>query len=146
MSENSDGSLLETLVIYCQEGQIFYQKMEKQVASLAVSSLLRELACVRARALASLDDGGVTDGRQPAVVGTPVSTILDVYAGLAESGDAPFASDSLSQLNRLETNVLNWFGEGVRQLSDRVLADKMATQIASLRVAHDGFKDLRFVF
>lgn len=140
---DSNYSLLHTLVIYCQEGQLFYQGMAKLETNLAMTSMFRELSLVRMNAVDELSDISDTTYKDFRELGEPVSTMLDLYSDMTETAQEGVPEDALFQLDVLETSILLWLGEGVRELEDSSLADTMAKHIASMHMSHDSLRDLR---
>ena len=144
MSGTYDNYFLDTLVVICQESSIFYQEMSERINSLALSSLFREMSRSRACTKANLEvfqaELKQTNDCFDDVAGAIISAYHNLKQSLADDGDLKF----MERLEEAETQVLETFRTGIQQVSNPVLAEKLAIHIATMQLNYDRLKTMKF--
>lgn len=142
MSGTFDRHLVSSVIYICRQGAAFYQRLSEQVASVALSSLFREMSQSRRQAALNLS----TSERQPeevAAVSGVTARVDNMYNNLALTPDQYRNVWFLDRLEQTEAQVLNTLRNSVSQLSDSQLAEQLARAIATLQIANDRLKSFK---
>ncbi len=135
-----DNDLLDKLIEVCQEGSLFYHEMSQNTKNLALASLFREIASCRdyiVNDLSTLKAHIVsTSSSFDEVVDRTKTTYKQLEWLTADARSLFF----VGQLELAEEYVIASFRAGVKNVTNALLAEKLALHIATLQLLQDKLK------
>ena len=137
----NDEELLHAFLHICKESHRFYSRAVAVTCQHQVRNLFRRLSKVRLDLIALIrHEMGDMSGLCIADIPEEAQSIGDGYRKALTNITQTDVNELASQMLVLEVNSLRLFRRVVRNLNDRRLSARLATLIAEIQMANDGFK------
>jgi uncharacterized protein (TIGR02284 family) len=139
----ADTDILNDVISVCRDGEALYSHVAGQVEDQQLRNMFSDMAQVRAAIVGELTAEVAIRGVKPKRSGSLTGNIrrwyLDARQDFSDYQDKEF----IAQLEVTETRSLTVLRTAVSKVSDRSLAFRLSSLVASFQISHDRMKLLK---